>query len=97
MNGSNKPKPTPKQIIYIQYVLRDYQERLPQRINERGVNCIWLDNQKWMEEHMDVSTASRVINTFKDYSNKDYGFDMLVAMGMPIVVDNSMTHANGMV
>lgn len=71
-----------KQIGYLCYVLRQFQSRLPQRYDERGVNCIWLDFEEWVntKEHAEISP---IIALFKDGRDED-GFDALVDLGMPV-------------
>lgn len=70
------------QIGYLCYALRPFQSRLPRRIDERGVNCVWLDFEEWVNglEHEEISP---VIGLFKDGREED-AFDALVDLGMPV-------------
>lgn len=90
--------------MYIQHVLRDYKDCLPQRREARmtrngdtsEVNCIWEDNQKWLEVNIDKKAASRVISVCEGGAYEQ-AFKLLKQMGMPTVDNYSSTTTNGLV
>ena len=70
-----------KQLIYLCHSLRSFKDQLPQRIDERGANCVWLDFEKWIST-VAASEVSYVVKLFKD-GREDDAVALLVNLGMP--------------